>query len=616
MLSFFTDPYPNELLYSAIARYHFYFGNLNLKDTMVELFGKSTGNPIFEFGSNLKFLCDEIGGMYSAEQIIQHNTVFPFYAQFLPIERKLEVINTMKFLGGARIFGKMGVGWGKNIYKKNNIKYCSICSKEDIETYGEAYIHREHQLEGILICPHHEQLLKNYYRTRDEKKYSEYIRLDSIFLDISDTNNYHEKYQDKLLQISQAAYYLLSNDIQSISLEDILLRYKKFLIYNNFASRLMRVKQNELCNALIEHYGRDFLNFLGAEPDVNDCYSWLQVVTTTKSRLIHPLRHILLILFLAGDIDTFLKEKSEGYTPFGNGPWPCLNPAADHYKKDVINKIKISFNTNQEPVGRFICNCGYIYLRTGSDKNKKDRYRKNSSRTTFGDVWCRRLEEILMQKKYNCYEIAEYMKCSVSSVRKYSKLITEKPIKITQQSEKVIKQLQSKKERFLLILKNNPNINRSKLKSEYSKEYNYIYRYDKQWLLDVLPEAVPNGSIKKHIDWDNRDQELLLQVKEIYRELLNRENLVRISKSLLSRMLNCDNKLHKVNLRNYPCCREFIMNNAESVQEFQLRKCKIVIEQLKEAGVLLFHTRIQKESGINSQRYSLIKEKVEKLMTL
>jgi hypothetical protein len=505
---------------------------------------------------------------------------------------------------------------GGRIFTNNSIMYCSICSKKDIETYGEAYIHREHQLEGIMLCPHHGQLLKVYYRTRFEKKYSEYIRLDSTFLDLSNTNNYHEKYQDKLFQISKAAYYLFLNDMRNISLEDVSLRYKKFLVNNNFASRLMHIKQDELCNGLIEYYGRNLLKILKSEPDTNDYYSWLKVVTTRNSRMIHPLRHILLILFLAGDMETFFREKAEEYIPFGSGPWPCLNPLADHYKKDVIYKIKIKFNSNQEPVGRFVCNCGYIYVRTGPDKSEKDRYRKNPSRTAFGNLWMDHLKEVVRQKKYDCRKIAEYMQCSVSTIRKYSKLIMEKPIKTTQLSKTILERLQAKKERFLLILEGNPGLTRSKLKANYSKEYNYIYTYDKHWLLKVLPPAIPRGSVKIYIDWDRRDQELLSQLKIIYIELLNTKKPVRISKNILWKMVSHNNKLSGMNIRKYPRCRYFITHNAESVQEFQLRKCKFVIKQLKEIGVPLFHTTIQLQAGINTKSYALIKEKVEKLKTL
>jgi len=37
LLNFFTNPYPDELLYSAIARYHLYIEKHDCKDTLEEL---------------------------------------------------------------------------------------------------------------------------------------------------------------------------------------------------------------------------------------------------------------------------------------------------------------------------------------------------------------------------------------------------------------------------------------------------------------------------------------------------------------------------------------------------------------------------------------------------
>ncbi|HBN04177.1 MAG TPA: hypothetical protein DD434_00100 [Bacteroidales bacterium] len=30
------------------------------------------------------------------------------------------------------------------------------------------------------------------------------------------------------------------------------------------------------------------------------------------------------------------------YNPFGQGPWPCLNKAADYYMQDVIENVIIT----------------------------------------------------------------------------------------------------------------------------------------------------------------------------------------------------------------------------------------------------------------------------------
>ncbi len=55
MLPFFTNPYPDELLYSAVARYHFYSGNIDCKDTLEELFGSRSVISSVGIGSYFSF---------------------------------------------------------------------------------------------------------------------------------------------------------------------------------------------------------------------------------------------------------------------------------------------------------------------------------------------------------------------------------------------------------------------------------------------------------------------------------------------------------------------------------------------------------------------------------
>ena len=109
MLSYFTDPYPDELLYSAFARYHFYSGNVDFKDTLMELFGKNTVIPTFAIGNYLQFLCNELGETYTPESLIQQHTIFPFYAPFLPKGRQAEIRKAITWKNGQGVYTKLGI---------------------------------------------------------------------------------------------------------------------------------------------------------------------------------------------------------------------------------------------------------------------------------------------------------------------------------------------------------------------------------------------------------------------------------------------------------------------------------------------------------------------------
>ena len=93
MLDFFTNPYKDELIYSTIARYHFYSGNVDFRDTIEECFGKRTMIPSFEIGGKFEYLSKVLGKKYSSDELIMKYTIMPYYLPFISEKIKSETIN-------------------------------------------------------------------------------------------------------------------------------------------------------------------------------------------------------------------------------------------------------------------------------------------------------------------------------------------------------------------------------------------------------------------------------------------------------------------------------------------------------------------------------------------
>lgn len=613
MLSFFTDPYLDELLYSAFARYHFYSGNIDLKDTLTELFGKNSVIPSFEIGNYLQYLCSKLSKEYTPEGLIKEHTLFPFYSPFLPDDRKAEIIKDIIWADGQGVYTKIGIVAGA-ICKKDAIYYCSVCAKDDIERFGEPYIHREHQLQGVKVCPHHGRYLKKYTIKPQDRSRIEYIRLEEAMLDLSDIYLYQEKHFDKLLQIAQAAYYLLTNDLSNISKTDILCRYKNLLYEKELVTSNLRVRQEELHDLVINHYGVELLDILESGIDRNDEYNWLRVATRDVARTVHPLRHILLILFLVGDMDTFFKGIRNKYNPFGIGPWPCLNSAAVHYRQDVITNVLITADfKKRKPVGTFTCACGYSYSRTGPDHSDKDRYRKGRVKA-FGYIWENELLDLLTEKNLSYRKMALYMGCDVKTIQKFESIFAEKPaakgdIESVKPSE-LEEMHESYKNRLLSLVTEQPHLSRTEIRQLYKKEYAFLYRHDRAYLFGILPSAKQSGGSKGYIDWQQRDQELLSKLKKARVELLNIEKPTRISKTSLGKKIGQLSLLEKY-LDKLPCCNEFIANASETTQQFQLRRCQKVIINMQQAGLPLIEWKIWRQAGLKKEDYNLIKDKLE-----
>ena len=106
MLDFFTDPYKDELIYSTIARYHFYSGNLEYRDTIEECFGKRTMIPTLEIGGNFNYLSKALGKKYSSDMLIDKHTNMAYYSPFIDKKIKQEIIKEIKFEGSYSIYTK------------------------------------------------------------------------------------------------------------------------------------------------------------------------------------------------------------------------------------------------------------------------------------------------------------------------------------------------------------------------------------------------------------------------------------------------------------------------------------------------------------------------------
>lgn len=153
MIGCFPDFYPDEIVYSLLARYYDHAGYLVYRCAAEELFVNPTCRPNPEF-VNL-YTADALHCItrnMSMEEVIFRHTMLPAY-RFLPAERLRRAFHSLVRMDTAYCntlpFPTNDKG------KKRYLRYCPICVKEDKEAYGECYWHRMHQIIGVNICPEH-----------------------------------------------------------------------------------------------------------------------------------------------------------------------------------------------------------------------------------------------------------------------------------------------------------------------------------------------------------------------------------------------------------------------------------------------------------------------------
>lgn len=154
MIPFFPAPYPDELWYSVICRYHIRSGNPSVKYSIRELYGANHINVPVELCGALSSLLEAIPAKaLTAKDIIMQHTLYPYYTRFFSNNRKKSAY--MLALNGNRHAGQHIGIYQSSSMDARRLRYCPQCFDEDIVTYGEPYWHRLHQIPGIAVCPRH-----------------------------------------------------------------------------------------------------------------------------------------------------------------------------------------------------------------------------------------------------------------------------------------------------------------------------------------------------------------------------------------------------------------------------------------------------------------------------
>lgn len=300
MIGFFPDPYPDELLYSACARYANRVQYPNKQQVMKDLFGKTGLSAIVDFPTRINFLLSSLKNHnYSADQLINQNTLLPFYEPFISTERAEKIRQEMKSINENRLRTRLST----NIHQINSpkfLRFCPLCIEDDKNELGETFWHRIHQLPGILVCPEHRCFLQNS-SIKWERESSYFFHTAEDYAKPKPArfiNN--ERFKDRtFLALAEYARWLLTQKNLSLKSGELRKRYHEILLQRGYAYYNGRIQNARLFKAFNEFYPSDILEILGCS--MKSSYRcWLSKIleTALAEVLYHPIRHLLLMNFL------------------------------------------------------------------------------------------------------------------------------------------------------------------------------------------------------------------------------------------------------------------------------------------------------------------------------
>lgn len=158
MISNFPIPYPDELIYSVIARYAVHHGILSPKYLTEELFNNRNLTPTYDLPFHLDRLASYLPDHYDALILISQHTLLPIYKPFQPDAVIRYAVQALRSEQYQSLHTKLGKN-ASRIKSVSFFRFCPHCWHEQMEQYGEVYWKRSWQISGYEYCSKHQQPL-------------------------------------------------------------------------------------------------------------------------------------------------------------------------------------------------------------------------------------------------------------------------------------------------------------------------------------------------------------------------------------------------------------------------------------------------------------------------
>jgi len=596
MIGFFTDPYPDELFYSACARFGVMSKYRNSAKVARELFGMRAGSAVVSFPNRLAHFISLLppGHRYTVDRLIDDHTPLRFYSPFVEADRIKLIRREMRGRSENRIFSRLAIN-ACGLSSPEVLRYCPSCVQSDRERYGETYWHRLHQLPGVHVCPEHRVFLEPSSAGYGKRKNSvSFITAEKVIQgcparELRSENAEHQF----LLRIAVDAKFLLEWRGNPLAAAERQSQYHNLLLRRGLAYYKGRFRHAEIIRQFLEFYPPSLLTLVKSQIG-NQYHPWpLRIIRQNRTADVHPpVRHLLLMIFLECTAQQFFTEYQE-YKPFGNSPWPCLNRGSDHFKQETIRDCEMTNGHKKKlglPHGLFACDCGFRYVRTGPDRIPADRFRIDKV-ISYGPVWegyfsnswndpsitLTGLAERLGVIPFTLRRHAIRLKLSFPRQKRGSKPISQKLIDEYSNTRPTFeKDLMNRREQWLAIRQNHPAATRQQLITIAPYLYYWLNQHSKEWLIDNSPTACVNKPHPIRVDWHEWDIKLSQQVKAIGVEIRTLDDKpIRVSKEEVIRRLGHRGWLEH-DLDKLPLTKAALAKSLESREDFLIRRVRRV----------------------------------------
>lgn len=302
-LPLFPQLYPNELFYSALARYKVRCGIISDKLLLHDVFGIKTVVASPEMPNCISIACENIqpSTTLMATDIIQNHTLYPLYTAFSEAATKQKVKRQM-------------MGSGKNTYTTSTglatctlkpfikFRYCPLCVYEQLQTYGEVFWDRRWFGFYTYCCSAHGvQFVQTNFAIHDAARHSYKPLLDVVYSIQKQEQKIIQAKQQEQLLAEASAILLTANREPSLSFANLTHFYRN-LAFDNNLNRGSQIRQQEVATYIKEYWTWPWLKSRGFTIDLFEA-KIASLFRKHRQQQPYPAHIIASLPFFAGNIE-------------------------------------------------------------------------------------------------------------------------------------------------------------------------------------------------------------------------------------------------------------------------------------------------------------------------
>jgi hypothetical protein len=462
------EPLPDETIFSWLCRYHLLAAHHSFRHFTLPMLGVNASRPANEFPSCLLSL-SKLSGI-ELDALVKQMTSVNYYQPFILPNIYRELLQALRDGNTYGLQSQLGMV-ANRITPGMFLKYCPVCAEYDRRQFGVAYWHKIHQLVGITTCVYHRCHLV------EVKKTSIKILLPTEF-------HHVERSGKEEFELSKLISDEFFDELGSISKKLTYQAYEQRLRLMGFYTKTGRIRQKAFKSYLLgkfmklEHLSPYFDYLI----ELTETNRYPQCLFYRSDCIHHPIKHFFLIYALF-----------ESWADFKDS----LNVKKQTTEIYLLKKIDIKQDDN-------FWKRAFKMLRNGSSLRKVAKKIGTTVSTlkikaVLNHVVIDRrpskikpdVERAIWRKLFmgiKTQHIALEFNLSVGAIEKV--LTQYKGLKQHRKHIWYVDGFHKHKLCISAFLLANPKATRNQVRKEVRASYYWLYKHEKEWLYDELPERV------------------------------------------------------------------------------------------------------------------------------